>query len=197
MFNRYRRNLIVKILYIFLFLFFMQSACSSLTCARTRTKSSNTCYICHKDLGKKAAEWIEQWRISIHGESNVTCSGCHGGDPTSFNRPHEKAMDSEVHPPGPKYPEFCARCHSNPTWMRQFNKRTDQLSLYKTSVHGRSLLEEGDENVATCTDCHGRHEIRRHSDLGSLAHHQKIAETCASCHSDPDKMKPYDLRTTS
>jgi hypothetical protein len=195
MFNTYKRNITYKILYILLFLFFMQSAFSSLTRARTRKKSSNTCYICHKDLGKKAAEWIEQWRISVHGESNVTCSGCHGGDPTSFNRPHEKNTGFRGAPSKAQIPEFCARCHSNPTWMRQFNKRTDQLSLYKTSIHGRRLLEEGDESVATCTDCHGRHEIRRYADLGSLSHHQKIAETCASCHSDSDKMKPYALRT--
>lgn len=79
--------------------------------------------------------------------------------------------------------------------MRQFNKRTDQLSLYKTSIHGIRLFEDKDKNVAVCTDCHGRHDIRRPSDFESLSNHQKIAETCATCHSDPEIMKNYNLRT--
>ncbi len=162
---------------------------------RKRQKSSNTCIVCHTQLGKKTAEWVEKWHKSIHGESDVTCSGCHGGDPTSFNRPKSKDSGFVGAPARKEIPEFCAKCHSNSSWMRQFNKRTDQLSLYRSSIHGSRLFEKGDEAVAICTDCHGRHEIKRPSDFESLAHHQKIAETCASCHSVPDIMKPYGLRT--
>ena len=185
----------LKILYLQILFILILLVQTPLALAAKRQKASNTCYICHTQLGKKSAEWVEQWRASVHGESNVTCSGCHGGDPTSFNRPKEKDTGFVGAPSRTKIPEFCARCHSNPNWMRQFNKRTDQLSLYKTSIHGHQLLEKGDENVATCTDCHGKHEIRRYSDINALSHHQKIAETCAICHSDPDKMTLYNLRT--
>lgn len=163
--------------------------------AKRAKKTSNTCIVCHTQLGKKTAEWVEKWRNSIHGETDVTCSGCHGGDPTSFNRPKSKDSGFVGAPSRKEIPEFCAKCHSNPSWMRQFNKRTDQLSLYKTSVHGLNLFEKGDENVAVCIDCHGRHEIRRPSDFESTANHQKIAETCAVCHSDPDLMAQYGLKT--
>jgi len=163
--------------------------------AKKRNKASNTCIICHTQLGKKTAEWVEKWRSSIHGESDVTCSGCHGGDPTSFNRPKSKDSGFVGAPSRNELPEFCARCHSNPSWMRQFNKRTDQLSLYKTSVHGKALFEDGDENVAICTDCHGRHDIKKPSDFESNAHHEKIAETCAICHANDELMKSYGLRS--
>ena len=195
MLEQKKKNIIQKIIGFLLLSLFVLSMFPGPGRTRERKKASNTCYICHTRMGKKTAEWVEKWRISVHGESNVSCSGCHGGDPTSFNRPKDKSTGYIGAPSRDQISEFCARCHSNPTWMRQFNKRTDQLSLYKTSIHGRRLLEEGDLNVATCTDCHGRHEIKRYSDLSALSHHQKIAETCATCHSDPDRMKPYKLRT--
>ena len=58
-------------------------------------------------------------------------------------------------------PQFCAKCHSNPDFMRRYKpqQRVDQFELYKTSVHGK-LLAEGDETVATCIDCHSVHDIR-------------------------------------
>jgi len=190
-----KRTYLITIISILVLLFAARMIRPSRAWPRERQTSSNTCYICHTQMGKKPAEWVEQWRMSVHGESNVTCSGCHGGDPTSFNRPKAKDTGFRGAPSRTQIPAFCAECHSNPTWMRQFNKRTDQLSLYKTSVHGRRLFENGDENIAICTDCHGRHEIKRYSDIDSLANHLKIAETCATCHSDSERMKQYNLRT--
>lgn len=172
----------------------IQMICPSKGWGKKR-QSSNTCIVCHTQLGKKTAEWVEQWKNSVHGEGNVTCSACHGGDPTSFNRPKAKDTGFVGAPSRTQVPEFCARCHSNPSWMRQFNKRTDQLSLYKTSIHGKKLLEEGDKNVATCIDCHGRHEIRRSTDINSLVNHLKIAETCNICHGDAEQMTPYGMPT--
>ncbi|MBN2374512.1 cytochrome c3 family protein [bacterium] len=194
MINKKRYDIVI-VLSVLQILFLLQLSCPSCGWAKERKKASNTCILCHTQLGKKTAEWVEQWRRSVHGESDVTCSGCHGGDPTSFNRPKTKDSGYVGAPSRRQVPEFCARCHSNSSWMRQFNKRTDQLSLYKTSVHGRRLLEEGDENVAICIDCHGRHDIKKYTDLESLTHHQKVAETCNHCHSDSEKMSPYDLRT--
>ena len=47
--------------------------------------------------------------------------------------------------------------------------RTDQLSQYHTSVHGK-LLREGRYKVAVCTDCHSVHDLRPPSDPRSTVH---------------------------
>lgn len=193
--DKNKKHAYITLLFILQLILFSHLLCPCSAWAKKREKSSNTCIVCHTQLGKKTAEWVEKWRDSVHGASDVTCSGCHGGDPTSFNRPKTKDSGFIGAPSRTQVPQFCARCHSNSSWMRQFNKRTDQLSLYKTSIHGRRLLEDGDENVAICTDCHGRHAIKSPSDFESLAHHQKIAETCDGCHSDTERMSSYGLRT--
>jgi predicted CXXCH cytochrome family protein len=45
------------------------------------------------------------------------------------------------------------------------------------SVH-QQALEEGNENAAVCTDCHGAHDVQDPSDPPS-----RIPETCRRCHS--------------
>ena len=158
-------------------------------------KGKITCIICHEQLGKEKALWVKQWQESIHGKNNVTCPACHGGDPSSFNKPKIKGTGYLGKPSRTEIPEFCARCHSETSWMRQYNKRTDQLSQYKTSKHGMNLYQKNDTKVAVCTDCHGRHDIPEVSNPASLANHKNIAETCSKCHGDADYMLPYNILT--
>ncbi len=162
---------------------------------RKRKKGKVTCIICHNQLGKEKAAWVKQWQESVHGKNDVTCPACHGGDPSSFNKPKIEGTGYIGKPSRLEVPEFCARCHSNTNWMRQYNKRTDQLSQYKTSKHGKGLFQKKDAQVAICIDCHGKHDISGISDPSSLAHHKSIAETCAGCHADEDYMLPYGLVT--
>jgi hypothetical protein len=93
-------------------------------------------------------------------------------------------------------PELCGRCHSDAAFMRKYNPsvRTDQLSQYKTSVHGK-LLAKGDPKVAVCIDCHGVHGLRPASDARSQVYPLNIAKTCSRCHADPSYMKGYSIPT--
>lgn len=166
--------------------------------APTATKGKKgkiTCIICHNQLGKEKAQWVKDWQESVHGKNNVTCPACHGGDPSSFNKPKIAGTGFLGKPTRQEIPDFCARCHSNPNWMRQYNKRTDQISQYKTSKHGKGLYQNNDLKVAVCVDCHGKHFIAKISDNLSPANHKNIAETCAKCHGDQDYMLPYSLPT--
>lgn len=99
--------------------------------------------------------------------------------------------------PAPRQvPEFCARCHSDIAMMRQYNLRTDQLAEYRTSIHGKRLYERNDPNVAVCTSCHGKHDIRRKNDPRSQVFHSNVPAMCGRCHADAARMKPYKLSTT-
>jgi hypothetical protein len=93
-------------------------------------------------------------------------------------------------------PAICGGCHSDSTYMRQYNPslRTDQLAQYKTSVHGKRLAA-GDTKVAVCTDCHGVHGLRAVSDTRATVHPLNVAKTCSRCHSDIAYMKDYKIPT--
>jgi hypothetical protein len=93
-------------------------------------------------------------------------------------------------------PEFCARCHSAGAYMRRFNPglRTDQLSQYWTSVHGKHL-KQSDAKVAVCLDCHGVHDIRAVTDTRAPVYPTNVATTCARCHADPTYMQGYKIPT--
>jgi len=93
-------------------------------------------------------------------------------------------------------PELCGRCHSDAGFIRKYNPslRTDQLSQYKTSVHGK-LFARGDTKVAVCIDCHGVHGLRPASDSRSKVYVLNIALTCSQCHADAAYMKGYAIPT--
>jgi predicted CXXCH cytochrome family protein len=107
-----------------------------------------------------------------------------------------KAKGFAGKPSRPAIPQFCAKCHSNPDYMRRYlpQQRVDQFELYKTSVHGKRLAA-GDENVATCVDCHSVHDIRAVKDGLSPVHPLHIPDTCGRCHADAKKMAKYGIPT--
>ena len=100
----------------------------------------------------------EKFSQDIHAQKGLTCASCHGGD--ASNDDPEKAMSRKAGLKGKidrkQIPQLCGSCHSDPAYMRKYNPslRTDQLSQYHTSIHGKRLAA-GDGKVAVCTDCHG------------------------------------------
>ena len=168
--------------------------------ARARAASAqaqNTCLDCHGALDPPLQVTEEQFSSDIHSQKGLTCASCHGGDPTRADMDamskaagfHGKILRNQI-------PELCGRCHSDADFMRKYNPslRTDQLSQYKTSIHGK-LFAKGDTKVAVCIDCHGVHGLRPPSDPRSKVHPLNIAATCARCHGDASYMKGYGIPT--
>lgn len=164
--------------------------------AQNKTAAETNCISCHQNLeDERLRKPLEGWGKSIHKEVGIGCHDCHGGDPVSF----ERAMSPEAgfigRPKVYEIPAFCARCHSDPVRMRQYNIPTDQFEGYKKSTHGRLLLTRRDKNVATCIDCHGSHDIRRVKDINSPVFYLNVPETCGGCHSHYKLMEPYRIPT--
>lgn len=159
----------------------------------------NKCLLCHGDLsnweGEQRRLYVPEKELAkdIHWQKGLRCSDCHGGDPTTtdITRVHsEKAKFLSLKSPQ-AIPELCGRCHSDINYMRRFqpSPRTDQLTEYWTSGHGKRLKATGDRQVAVCTSCHGgRHHIHAVRDLESPVYPTRVAETCKTCHSDPKIM---------
>jgi len=163
-----------------------------------QAQALSTCLDCHSTLDPPLRVRPEQFAQDIHAQKGLTCTSCHGGDPTSEDP--EQSMGRAAGFRGKieraQIPTLCAHCHSDTTYMRQFNPslRTDQHSQYLTSEHGKRLAR-GDTKVAVCTDCHGVHDLRPASDSRSKVHPLNVAETCARCHSDRSYMKGYSIST--
>ncbi len=160
-------------------------------------QTPNTCLDCHAALDPPLQVTAEQFAEDIHSQKGLTCASCHGGDPTKAD---PDAMSKSAGFRGKiersQIPALCGGCHSDGAFMRNYNPslRTDQLSQYKTSVHGK-LFAKGDTKVAVCIDCHGVHGLRPASDTRSKVHPLNVAQTCSRCHADAAYMKGYSIPT--
>jgi hypothetical protein len=157
----------------------------------------SSCVTCHSMLEGKLADPVKKFDMDVHHQMGLGCADCHGGDPA------DESMDAMSPAKGfrgaprkTQVPEFCARCHSDITYMHRFNPkmRADQLSQYLTSVHGKRL-KQGDTKVAACVDCHGVHNILPVSDTRSPVYPVNIASTCGHCHANQEHMRGYNIPT--
>jgi hypothetical protein len=155
----------------------------------------SSCVKCHLDLGGEFARPVRELQESVHFEMEVACHDCHGGDPTSFDEDKSMAKDAGfiAKPEFEEIPEFCAKCHSDANRMKKYKMRTDQLSLYKTSFHGKALYEKKDKNTATCISCHGGHDMKAADNPYSNAHKANIPRTCNRCHGESVLMRAYGI----
>jgi hypothetical protein len=153
----------------------------------------SSCVICHRELGGIYTKIVKDWEKSIHNKINVSCSNCHGGDPTSLKNPKGNGTGFIGKLKPQEIPILCAKCHSDVRWMRQYNLRTDQFSEYKTSQHGKLLFEKGNTEVATCINCHGSHAIQKKDLPSSSVYKLNIPYTCSKCHSNEKLMKRYGI----
>ena len=125
---------------------------------------NDTCLACHGDKeakgadGKSIAVEATTFAQSVHGEMHLKCTDCHG-DVSAQKLPH---------PEKPR-PVDCANCHQK------------EVKEYSGTVHG--LARKGGSTVAaTCTDCHGLHDIKRAKDPTSRTNHANLEATCGKCH---------------
>ncbi len=156
----------------------------------------NNCQSCHADWEDEGGP-ASMWDGDIHKEVGLTCADCHGGDPTLEDMDEVRQGRSYVGVPKTvAIPNFCGRCHSDPSYMKKFNPSvaTDQLDKYWTSIHGQ-LNEQGDAQAATCVSCHSVHSIQPAKIPSSSVYPMNLPGTCAECHANPIYMKPYDIPT--
>jgi cytochrome b subunit of formate dehydrogenase len=119
-------------------------------------------------------ESIDSYMDSIHAlpnkqdqsQTNATCYDCHEahniGELGSIQR-KEKRL---------KNPEVCGRCHEK------------ELEAYRTSDHGKEVLEKGNSESAVCSDCHTTHAIDSpETDKAKLA----ITKNCGDCHKEEQR----------
>ena len=152
------------------------------------------CIECHSEIDE---ELVLAFQDDAHSLVGLQCSSCHGGDPTIDDDDAMSAKNGFTGVPERiNEPDFCGKCHSDPSFMRSYNPSipTDQVDKYWTSQHG-TLLKKNDQKVATCSSCHNAHGILPPNTPKSTVYPLNIPSTCANCHSKSEYMADYGIPT--
>lgn len=128
-----------------------------------------TCRNCHEDEYTRSQDSVHGASIRDGHLEAATCVDCHGGhDIQTPDVPRQRISLT------------CGKCHGV------------IFDQYRTSVHGAALLEEGNQDVPTCIDCHGVHNI---NDPTTNLFRVRSPQLCAKCHTDSSIMSKYNITT--
>ncbi|HKH97750.1 MAG TPA: cytochrome c3 family protein [Bryobacteraceae bacterium] len=131
------------------------------------------CASCHAGNASALAQ-------SVHaGAGGPTCLNCHG-DPHSIL----PAKDSQSTTYPANLPRTCGSCHGNAQLAKQLGLQ-EVYSLYMDSIHGFALTRDGLLVAASCSSCHGSHDILSSKDPMSKTNHVNVPQTCGTCHAGP------------
>jgi formate dehydrogenase gamma subunit len=150
------------------------------------------CLSCHlddpeiKSRTTPSAGFIKSYETSVHGiafakgnTKAATCINCH----TSHEVKGKYDISSSINKRN--IPETCGQCH------------VEIAKEYKESIHGVSALK-GNPDAPVCTDCHGEHNILKHTDPKSPVSHARVSkEICSPCHSSVKLNQKYGLKPDS
>jgi len=161
------------------------------------------CTACHKDAAVKDFPHPETL-------AKVNCGTCHPGPQARFDSSiHGKAMQlgspnaptclechgshaivSKSDPSSRTYklniPILCGKCHKEGAPIARLYEPTaaNVLENYSESMHGVGLYKSGLIVSATCSDCHGYHQVLPHSSPASTVSPINVARTCMQCHAN-------------
>lgn len=133
------------------------------------TIENDSCVECH-EIGKHETKIEDDISHSVH--DGVECLDCHIDKSTL---PHKEMPDWVVGCQG------CRTCHEEESEQYQ--------------GHGRAIYGGDCEDMPTCADCHGDHDVLPSSAKLSKTHPSNLPLTCGVCHKDLDLVKKYDIRT--
>ncbi len=136
--------------------------------ANSKPIPNDKCLECHSDKeltktnaqGRAISLFVDPARLLASIHKTNTCASCHS-DLTAEHPDDNLAAK----------PVDCAHCHQS------------HAETFAASVHGLAL-KAGKENAATCTDCHGTHDILPPTSPDSPLHFSRLAKTCGECHAE-------------
>lgn len=139
------------------------------------------CAKCHADVKAKYLASDHGVALEAGVKGAPTCIDCHGEH--GVQAPTDEAAATSHK----KVATMCLSCHlDNPEVRGRVGPSAGFISSYEQSVHGQAL-KQGSDIAATCTDCHGSHEMLKGSNPLSKVARRNIAGTCGKCHSDVEE----------
>lgn len=130
---------------------------------------SETCRRCHFDKYSNTIESIHYTLLSQGNLKAPVCTDCHGSHSIRhFGR--ERILIAQR----------CQKCHEG------------IFSIYASSIHGKALIDEHNQDVPVCIDCHTAHNIK---DPLTLDYREYLPDLCSNCHANKAIMSKYGLST--
>jgi len=154
-----------------------------------RSNIPKTCERCHSEI-------YQEYKESAHGAALIgegnpfvpSCIDCHGlhntVGPTSDNAFHMYS------------PIICEECHADEELMSRYGISTNVFDTYVSDFHGTTVIvfekisPDQETNKPVCVDCHGVHNMKKHSDPESQVMKDNLLTTCQKCHPDAEENFP-------
>jgi len=154
-----------------------------------QTKQCESCHVGKQDVAGHAlrgVKFVSSFDQSVHGAAllggkveSANCVDCHGAH--EMNR----AMVGSAKVNKLRVASTCATCHEK------------TAAEFAGSVHANAL-RKGNLDSAACTDCHGEHDIRKHTDPAAPVSAKNLAQqVCANCHASLRLTQKYGLPSQS
>ncbi len=151
----------------------------------TKLSLAEKCGSCHQYENKLHLESIHGQQL-VQGNPDVaTCVDCHSNE----SNPHSVIRVLEYNAPAYKknIAQTCASCHDDEELMASYGIMEKVYESYMRSFHGKAMqlgtYEVTQLDKATCTNCHGVHDIKSINDPDSpVAGLDNLAKTCEQCH---------------
>lgn len=148
-----------------------------------RVGSAGKCRECHPKL-------YATYAASVHGDALVSehnrdvpiCSDCHRAH--DIGNPLTQDYRDDI-------PVMCANCHADAAIVGKYGLSTDVVRTYLSDFHGSTVSIYRDQEagayrlprpIAVCTDCHGTHDIRSMTALGTAGTKALLLTKCRQCH---------------
>jgi len=135
--------------------------------AKAAAEASQKCIDCHAEAeptdkskaGKPVLLDPARHAKTLHGSGKAACVDCHAAEGLR-KYPHKSTA-----------PAQCASCHDK------------AVKEYETTIHGKARAD-GRMVAATCSDCHGTHDIKATADDAAKTSRANLETTCGACHGD-------------
>lgn len=145
-------------------------------------EAEDSCVDCHSNpaflvTNRKLYVYFQEWTTSIHRQEGVSCSDCHGGDPTNPDEKGAHAGDLSASMPRSavnfeNIPPTCGECHE------------EVYRGYRQSPHFEHLIaSETEAQGPNCVTCHG-------SINSAALNVNTVKDVCLRCHNDESDNHP-------
>ena len=138
-----------------------------------------------------------RFEVGVHADVGLSCHDCHGGNPDPALAEDTDAMDP-AWPDNPYTGEPRQSRHPRPLRPLPLGPNLHEaIPPGRQGRPGAGVLDQSARrsattaatpDVATCTDCHSVHGIRRVADPEADVYPTRVAETCGRCHADAAHM---------
>lgn len=163
---------------------------AGLDSVQLKLAQEQVCVSCHLDNPEVAdktvrgTKFIASYDKSIHGSAlrggnakAANCVNCHGSHEMNKSISESSRVNKK------NIEQVCAQCHA------KVEKE------FSTSVHAHAVLK-GNKDAPVCTDCHGEHDILKHTDPASPVSAKNVSQkVCGSCHASVKMSEKYGLST--